>query len=84
MNQSATNKMTFDRGMDGRPLWGLVPNQTTRVRLLRLGAPPIEIPTMKLGLPFRRRYCLADWTPDIQTVVALDRQGHQIARLPIP
>jgi hypothetical protein len=79
--QSATNKMTFDRGMDGRPLWGLVPNETTRVRLLRPGASTVEVPTMKLGPPFRRRYYLAAWTPDIQTVVALDRQGHQVAHL---
>jgi hypothetical protein len=52
MKQSATNTMTFDRGMNGRPLWGLVPKETTRVRLLRPGAPPVEVPTMKLGPPF--------------------------------
>ena len=82
MKQSATNKMTFDRGMNGRPLWGLVPEEATRVRLLRPGAAPIDVPTMKLRDPFRRRYYLAAWTPDIQTVVALDGQGHQVARLP--
>ena len=82
--QSATNKMTFDRGMNGRPLWGLVPKEATRVRLLRPGAPPIEVLTLELGLPFRRRYYLAAWTPDIQSVVALDRQGHQIAHLSVP
>ena len=83
MKLSATNKMTLDRGMNGRPLWGLVPEEATRVRLLRPGAPPIEVPTMKLRYPFRRRYYLAAWTPDIQTVVALDGQGRQVARLPL-
>jgi hypothetical protein len=39
MNQCATNKMTFDRGMDGRPLWGLVPQETTRVPCCSLGRP---------------------------------------------
>jgi hypothetical protein len=85
LNQSATNKMTFDRGMNGRPLWGLVPKETTRVRLLQPGAPPIEVPTLELGPPFRRRYYLAAWTPDIQTVLALDSQGRQVAHLsPVP
>jgi hypothetical protein len=84
MNQSATNKMTFDRGMDGRPMWGLVPKETTRVRLLRPGAPPVEVPARELGPPFRRRVYLAAWTPDIQTVVALDGQGRQVAHLPVP
>jgi hypothetical protein len=51
MNQSATNKMTFDRGRNGRPLWGLVPKETTRVRLLRPGAPPVEVPTLELSPP---------------------------------
>jgi hypothetical protein len=82
--QSAINKMTFDRGMDGRPLWGLVPNEATTVRLLRPGAPPVEVPTTRLGFPFRRRYYLAVWTPDIQSVVALDGQRRQIAHLPVP
>jgi hypothetical protein len=84
MNQSATNKMTFDSGINGRPMCGLVPKEATRVRLLRPGGPPVEVPTTDLGPPFRRRVYLAAWTPDIQTVVALDRQGHQIAHLPVP
>jgi hypothetical protein len=84
MNQSATNKMTFDRGKNGRPLWGLVPKEATRVRLLRPGAPPVEVPTMKLRPPFRRRYYLAAWTADVHTVVALDGQGHQVAHLSVP
>ena len=82
MNQSATNKMTFDRGRNERPLWGLVPTEVTRVRLLRPGAPPVEVPTLELGPPFRRRYYLAAWTPDIQTVLALDSQGRQVAHFP--
>ena len=84
MSQSATNKMTFDRGMDGQPMWGLVPKEATRVRLLRPGAPPVEVPSVDLGPPFRRRIYLAAWTPSIQTVVAMDRQGHQIAHRPVP
>jgi hypothetical protein len=84
MNQSATNKMTFDSGINGRPMCGLVPKEATRVRLLRPGGAPVEVPTTDLGPPFRRRVYLAAWTPDIQTVVALDRQGHQIAHLPVP
>jgi hypothetical protein len=82
MNQSATDKMTLDRGMSGRPLWGLVPKEATRVRLLRPGAPPIEVPTLELGPPFRRRYYLAAWTPDVQTGLALDSQGRQVADSP--
>jgi hypothetical protein len=86
LDQSATNKMTFDRGMNGRPFWGLVPKGATRVRLLRPGAPPIEVPTLDIGSStgFRRGVYLAAWAPDIQTVVALDRQGRQIAHLPVP
>jgi hypothetical protein len=82
LNQSAMNKMTFDRGMNGRPLWGLAPKETTRVRLLRPGAPPVEVPTLELGPPFRRRVYLAAWTPDIQTGLALDSQGRQVAHFP--
>jgi hypothetical protein len=82
LNQSATDKMTLDRGMNGRPLWGLVPKETTRVRLLQPGAPPIEVPTLELGPPFRRRYYLAAWTPGIQTGLALDEQGRQVADFP--
>lgn len=79
--QSATNKMIFDRGMDGRPLWGLVPKEATRVRLLRAGAPPIEVPTRELASPFRRRLYFLGWASDIQAALALDRQGRQVARL---
>jgi hypothetical protein len=82
LNQSAINKMILDRGMDGRPLWGLVPKEAIRVRLLRRGAPPIEVPTLELGPPFRRRVYLAAWTPDIQTGLALDGQGRQVAHSP--
>lgn len=64
------------------PCGGLVPEEATRVRLLRPGAPPIEVPTMELGPPFRRRVYIASWTPGIQTGLALDRQGRQIAHFP--
>ena len=82
--QSATNTMIFDRGMDGRPLWGLVPKEATRVRLLRAGAPPIEVPTRELAPPFRRRLYFLGWASDIQAALALDRQGRQIAHLSVP
>jgi hypothetical protein len=82
LNQSAADKMTLDRGMNGRPLWGLVPKETTRVRLLRRGAPPVEVPTLELGPPFRQRVYLAAWTPGIQTGLALDEQGRQVADFP--
>jgi hypothetical protein len=82
--QSRTNEMTFDRGMDGRPLWGLVPKEATRVRLLRAGAPPIEVPTRELAPPFQRRIYFLGWASDIQAALALDRQGHQIAHLSVP
>ena len=82
--QSATNKMIFDRGMKGRPLWGLVPEEATRVRLLRSGAPPIEVPTRELAPPFRRRIYFLGWASDIQAALALDRQGHQVAHLSVP
>jgi hypothetical protein len=82
LNQSAMNKMTFDGGVEERPLWGLVPKEATRVRLLRPGAPPVEVLTMELGPPFRRRVYVASWTPGIQTGIALDGQGRQLAHLP--
>jgi hypothetical protein len=76
------DRMTFDGGGNEQPLWGLVPEGTARVRLLRPGAPPAEVPAMEIGPRFRRRYYLAPPTPGIRTVVALDAQGHEIARFP--
>ena len=76
--------MIFDRGMDGRPLWGLVPKEATRVRLLRAGAPPIEVPTRELAPPFRRRIYFLGWSSDIQAALALDGQGRQVAHLSVP
>ena len=35
------------------PLWGLVPERTARVRLLRPGASPVEVPAMEIGPRFR-------------------------------
>jgi len=71
--------MTRDSDVNEGLLWGLLPEGATRVHLLRPGAPSIEVPAMEIGPVFRRRFYLAAWTPGIQTVVALDGQGHQIA-----
>jgi hypothetical protein len=76
------DRMTFGGGGNEQPLWGLVPEGTARVRLLRPGAPPAEVPALEIGPRFRRRYYLAPPTPGIRTVVALDTQGHEIARFP--
>jgi hypothetical protein len=77
-----TDQMTSGGGGNEQPLWGLVPEGTARVRLLRPGSPPVEVPAMEIGPGFRRRYYLAPPTPGIRTVVALDAQGHEIARFP--
>jgi hypothetical protein len=76
------DRMTFGGGGNERPLWGLAPEGTARVRLLRPGAPPVEVPAMEIGPRFRRRYYLAPPTPGVRTVLALDAQGHEIARFP--
>jgi hypothetical protein len=50
------------------------------VRLLGLkGATPIEVPAKAIGPGFQRSYYLTPWNERIQTVVALDGQGHEIA-----
>ena len=77
-----TDRMTSGGGGNEQPLWGLVPEGTARVRLLRPGSPPAEVPAMEIGPRFRRRYYLGPPTPGIRTVVALDAQGHEIARFP--
>jgi hypothetical protein len=76
------DRMTFGGGGTNGPLWGLVPEGTARVRLLRPGAPPVEVPAMEIGPGFRRRYYLAPPTQGIRTVLALDAQGQEIARFP--
>jgi hypothetical protein len=76
------DRMTSGGGAKGMPLWGLVPERTARVRLLRPGAPPVEVPALEIGSRFQRRYYLAPWTPGVQTELALDAQGHEIARFP--
>jgi hypothetical protein len=83
-NQSASTAMTVDRSSNEHLLWGLLPEGATRVRLLERGAPPVEITALKIGPVFRRRCYIAVWTPGIQTVVALDGQGHQVAQSRIP
>ena len=76
------DRMTSGGGGTEQPLWGLVPEETARVRLLRPGAPPVEVPAMEIGPRFRRRYYLAPPPQGIRTVLALDAQGHEIARFP--
>ena len=70
------DRMTSGGGANEQPLWGLVPERTARVRLLRPGAPPVEVPALEIGPDFQRRYYLAPWTPGVQTELALDAQGH--------
>lgn len=77
-----TDRMTSGGGGNERPQWGLVPEGTTRVRLLRPGSPPVEVPAMEIGPGFRRRYYLAPPTPGVRTLLALDAQGQEIARFP--
>jgi hypothetical protein len=76
------DRMTSGGGAKEMPLWGLVPEGTARVRLLRPGASPVEVPAMEIGPRFRRRYYLAPPTPGVRTLLALDAQGHEIARFP--
>lgn len=76
------DRMTSGGGANEQPLWGLVPERTARVRLQRPGAPPVEVPALEIGPGFQRRYYLAPWTPGIRTAMALDGQGHEIARFP--
>jgi hypothetical protein len=76
------DRMTSGGGPNEQTLWGLVPERTARVRLLRPGALPVEVPAMEIGPRFQRRYYLAPWTPSVQTELALDAQGHEIARFP--
>jgi hypothetical protein len=75
--------LTFGGGLKKMPLWGLAPQGTARVRLLGpKGTTPIEVPAKDIGPGFDRSYYLAPWTPKIQTVLAFDGQGDQIARYP--
>jgi hypothetical protein len=76
------DRMTSGGGAKEMPLWGLVPEGTVRVRLLRPGGSPVEVPAMEIGPRFRRRYYLAPPTPGVRTLLALDAQGHEIARFP--
>jgi hypothetical protein len=76
------DRMTSGGGGDEMPLWGLVPEGTARVHLLRPGASPVEAPAMEIGPGFRRRFYLAPPTPGVRTLLALDAQGHEIARFP--
>ena len=76
------DRMTSHGGGNDWPLWGLVPEGTARVRLLRPGAPPVEVPAMEIGPRFQRRYYFVPPTPDVRTLLALDAQGHEIARFP--
>lgn len=74
--------MTLGGGANQMPLWGLVPEGTARVWLLRPGVPPVEVPALEIGPGFRRRFYLAPWSPGIRTAVAVDGQGREIARFP--
>ena len=76
------DRMTSGGGAKEMPLWGLVPEGAARVRLLRPGASPVEAPAMEIGPGFRRRFYLAPPTPGVRTLLALDAQGHEIARFP--
>ena len=76
------DRVTLGGGVKEMPLWGLVPEGTARVRLLRPGPPPVEVDALEIGPGFRRRFYLAPWTPDVRTAVALDGQGREIARFP--
>ena len=79
----AMARMTRDGGLHKMPLWGLAPQGTARVLLLGpKGTTPIEVPAKAIGPGFQRRYYLAPWKEGIRTVVALDRQGHEIAHYP--
>jgi hypothetical protein len=76
------DRMTSGGGGNEQPLWGLVPEGTARVRLLRPGASPVEVAAMEIGPRFRRRYYLAPPTPGVRTLLALDAQGNEITRFP--
>jgi hypothetical protein len=84
LRQSATTAMTFGYGTNNELLWGLLPEGATRVRLQAPGSPTVEIPALKIGPIFRRRFCLAAPTWHIQTVLVLDGHGHQIAHASLP
>jgi hypothetical protein len=79
----ADDKITFAGGTKELPLpvWGMVPQETARVRLVGSGRTGITN-AVDIGPGFRRRFYLVRRTLDIRTVVALDAQGRQIARFP--
>jgi hypothetical protein len=80
----AGDKITFAGGTKELPLpmWGMVPQETARVRLAGPGHPAVQVDALDIGLGFQRRFYLVRQTLDIRTVAALDAQGHQIARFP--
>jgi hypothetical protein len=79
----AGDKITFAGGTKELPLpvWGMVPQETARVRLAGSGRTGITN-AVDIGPGFRRRFYLVRRTLDVRTVVALDAQGHQVARFP--
>ena len=76
------DRMTFRGGGTEGPLWGLVPQATARVRLLRSGAPPVEVPATEIGPGFRRRYYLALSTPGVRSALGPGRTGTRDRPLP--
>jgi hypothetical protein len=79
-------KITANLEFPGRPapVHGMVPMLTARVRLLLRGRPPVEVEAIDPGLGFRQRFYLASPDAEVVGVVALDIQGHQLARLRRP
>jgi hypothetical protein len=80
----AGDKITFAGGTKELPLpvWGMVPQETARVRLAGPGHPAVEVDALDIGPGFRRRFYLVRQSLSIGTVTALDAQGRQVARFP--
>jgi hypothetical protein len=79
-------KITLNLELGDRPApaHGMVPARTARVRLLLQGRPSVEVAAIDPGLGFRQRFYLASPDAAVVGVVALDAQGHQLARLRRP
>jgi hypothetical protein len=60
----------------------LVPEGTVRVASVAARGRPSRGPALEIGPGFRRRYYLAASTGGIETVLALDEQGQQLAHFP--
>jgi hypothetical protein len=83
---AGARKITLNLELPGRPapVHGMVPPLTARVRLLLQGRPPVEVAAIDPGRGFRQRFYLASPDAAVVGVVALDAQGHQLARLRRP